>query len=261
MCGPIRIGSGAARWSSAAGYSAAWALPIKAAGGRVLGALTVYRAQPGKPQERELELIGHAARLAALAIERCNAAEALRSSEAKFRGLYESVLEGVYQFSPDGKVLAVNPAFVRLLGYSSAEEVYALPGVGALYWDSAQRASFVQELERAGEVHTAETVLRRRDGAQLVVLESARVVRDEQQRVLAYEGTIADITERKRVEQAIFEEKERAQVTLQSIGDGVITTDREGRIEYLNPVAEQLSGWSRRRGARRDDHGGAAAAR
>ena len=54
-------------------------------------------------------------------------------SEAKFRGLYESVLEGVYQFSPDGKVLAVNPAFVRLLGYSSAEEVYALPGVGALY--------------------------------------------------------------------------------------------------------------------------------
>ncbi len=228
----------------AAGYSAAWALPIKAAGGRVLGALSVYRAQPGKPQERELELIGHAARLAALAIERCNAAEALRSSEAKFRGLYESVLEGVYQFSPEGRVLAVNPAFVRLLGYSSAEEVYALPGVGALYCDSAQRASFVQELERAGEVHTAETVLRRRDGAQLVVLESARVVRDEQQRVLHYEGTIADITERKRVEQAIFEEKERAQVTLQSIGDGVITTDREGRIEYLNPVAEQLSGWS-----------------
>ena len=96
---------------TAAGYSAAWSLPIKAAGGRVFGALTVYRAQPGKPQERELELIGHAARLAALAIERCNAAEALRSSEAKFRGLYESVLEGVYQFSPDGKVLAVNPAF------------------------------------------------------------------------------------------------------------------------------------------------------
>ncbi len=77
-----------------------------------------------------------------------------------------------------------------------------------------------------------------------MVLESARVVRDEQQQVIAYEGTIADITERKRVEQAIFEEKERAQVTLQSIGDGVITTDREGRIEYLNPVAEQLSGWS-----------------
>ena len=227
-----------------AGYSAAWSLPIMAAGGRVFGALTVYRAQPGKPQEDELELIGHATRLAALAIERCNAAEALRSSEARFRGLYESVLEGVYQFSPDGKVSAVNPAFIRLLGYSSAEEIYALPGVNSLYWDAAARAKFVQELERVGEMHAAETVLRRRDGSQLVVLESTRVVRDENQQVLAYEGTIADITERKRVEQAIFDQKERAQVTLQSIGDGVITTDRDGHIEYLNPVAEQLSGWS-----------------
>ncbi|MDE2221195.1 MAG: PAS domain S-box protein, partial [Gammaproteobacteria bacterium] len=197
-----------------AGFSAAWAMPIKAAGGKVLGALTVYRAAAGKPAERDLELIAHAARLAAVAIERCDAAEALRSSEARFRGLYESVLEGVYQFSPAGKVLAVNPAFVRLLGFASAEDIYALPGAAALYWDPAARAAFVQELERAGEVHAAETLLRRHDGAQLVVLESARVVRNELQQVVAYEGTIADITERKRVEQAIFEEKERAQVTL-----------------------------------------------
>jgi diguanylate cyclase (GGDEF)-like protein/PAS domain S-box-containing protein len=230
--------------AAAAGINSAWALPIKAAGGKVFGALSVYRALPGKPQESELELISHAARLAALAIERCNAAVALRSSEAKFRGLYESVLEGVYQISPDGKVLAVNPAFIKLLGYASAEEIYALPGAGALYSDAAAHAKFVLELERVGEVRAAETLLRRRDGSQLVVLESARVVRDEHQQVLAYEGTIADITERKRVEQAIFDEKERAQVTLQSIGDGVITTDRDGRIEYLNPVAEQLSGWS-----------------
>jgi diguanylate cyclase (GGDEF)-like protein/PAS domain S-box-containing protein len=229
--------------AAAAGYNAAWAVPIKAAGGKVLGALTVYRALAGKPQDRDLELIAHAARLAAVAMERRYAAEALRTSEAKFRGLYESVLEGVYQSTPEGKVLAVNPAFVKILGFDSAEEIYALPGAASLYWDPQARTAFVQELEHAGAMYSAESVLRRRDGAQVVVLESARVVRDEQQRIVCFEGTIADITERKRVEQAIFEEKERAQVTLQSIGDAVITTDRDGRIEYLNPVAEQLSGW------------------
>ena len=135
----------------AAGIGAAWAIPIKAAGGRILGALTVYRQRPGKPHERELELLGHAARLAALAIERCYAAEALRESEARFRGLYESVLEGVYRLSPEGKVIAVNPAFVKLLGYDSAEDIYALPGVRTLYWDPSAHTELVQLLERAGE--------------------------------------------------------------------------------------------------------------
>jgi diguanylate cyclase (GGDEF)-like protein/PAS domain S-box-containing protein len=225
------------------GVAAAWALPIKAAGGRVLGALTVYRAQVGRPQEPDLQLITHAARLAGIAMERRYAAEALRASEARFRGLYESVLEGVYQVSPEGRVIAVNPAFVRMLGYANAEEIYALPSAAELWWNPAERPAFMDQLDRSGAVHMAESLLRRRDGTQVVVLESARVLRDEEQRVLSIEGTVADITERKRAEQVIFEEKERAQVTLQSIGDGVITTDREGRIEYLNPVAEQLSGW------------------
>jgi diguanylate cyclase (GGDEF)-like protein/PAS domain S-box-containing protein len=86
--------------------------------------------------------------------------------------------------------------------------------------------------------------MRRRDGQQLVILENARPMRDGAGRILGYEGTIANITERKRAEQAIFAEKERAQVTLQSIGDAVISTDAEGRIEYINPVAESLTAWS-----------------
>jgi len=226
------------------GFGAAWSVPITAAGGRVLGALTVYRRRVGAPPRQDLEHIQHAARLAGIAIERRQAEEALRASEAKFRGLYESVLEGVYQSAPDGQILAVNPAFVKMLGYATAEEIYALPGVSMLYWSPAERASFERRLDVEGEIHNAETLLRRRDGQQVVVLESARVLRDEARHVVAYEGTVADITARKRAELAVFAEKERAQVTLQSIGDGVITTDSEGRIDYLNPIAEQLSGWS-----------------
>src|ERR1700735_4896603 len=75
----------------------------------------------------------------------------------------------------------------------------------------------------------------------LVVMDSGRVVRDKEGRITGYEGTIADITERKKAETAVFQAKERAQVTLQSIGDAVITTDSEGRIDYMNPVAESLT--------------------
>ncbi|HUA88394.1 MAG TPA: PAS domain S-box protein [Steroidobacteraceae bacterium] len=228
-----------------AGLKAAWAVPIKAAGGTLLGALGVYRAEAGLPGTHEAQVMARAAQLAGIAIERRLGEEALRASEAKFRGLFESIAEGVYQSGRDGRLLSVNPAFVAMLGYRSAEELYALPAE-ALYWDPADRAEFARRVDSAGEIRDAEFLMRRRDGQQLVVLENARSLCDASGRHFGYEGTISNITERKRAEQAIFAEKERAQVTLESIGDAVISTDAEGRIEYINPVAESLTAWTLR---------------
>ena len=115
-----------------AGQRAAWSTPIKAAGGAVLGSLGVYRAEPGLPSGAESQIMARAAQLAGIAIERRRAEEALRGSEAKFRGLFESIAEGVYQSGRDGRLLSVNPAFVGMLGYASAEELYALLGGLAL---------------------------------------------------------------------------------------------------------------------------------
>src|ERR1700691_2987347 len=104
----------------------------------------------------------------------------------------------------------------------------------------------MRRMESEGEVRNDEYVLRRKDGSMLVVVDNGRVVRDKQGRVTGFEGTISDITERKKAETAVFQAKERAQVTLQSIGDAVITTDSEGRVDYMNPVAESLTGWENR---------------
>jgi len=227
-----------------AGLNAAWSTPIKATDGRLLGALGVYHSTSGLPGQRELRIMDHAAQLAGIAIARRLAEEALRASEAKYRGLFESIVEGVYQSGRDGRLRSVNPAFVTILGYGSAEELYALPSVATLYWNPADRAEFIRRVESEGEIRNAEFLMRRRDGEQVVILENARAVRDAANRITHYEGTIADITERKRAEQAVFAEKERAQVTLQSIGDAVISTDADGRIEYINPVAESLTAWT-----------------
>jgi diguanylate cyclase (GGDEF)-like protein/PAS domain S-box-containing protein len=78
------------------------------------------------------------------------------------------------------------------------------------------------------------------------VYEYAMAVQDEQGEIRHLDGYILDISDRKRAEAELVREKERAQVTLHSIGDGVITTDTEGRVDYLNPVAQELTGWSQR---------------
>ncbi|HME37696.1 MAG TPA: PAS domain S-box protein [Steroidobacteraceae bacterium] len=224
---------------------AAWSTPIVASDGQIVGTFAVYRRHPGIPSAKDHELMSRLAQIAGIAIERRSAEDALRNSESKFRGLFESMMEGVYQTSRDGRILVANPAFVNLLGYGSVEELYQLPA-GALYWYPSDRETFVRRVESEGELRNEEYVMRRKDGSMLVVLDSSRVVRDKQGRVAGYEGTLTDITERKKAETAVFQAKERAQVTLQSIGDAVITTDSEGRIDYMNPVAESLTGWENR---------------
>ncbi|MDE2306093.1 MAG: PAS domain S-box protein [Gammaproteobacteria bacterium] len=223
------------------GMRASWSIPILARDGLVVGTFAVYRQQTGAPTERDLECLHRMAQIAGIAIERRTAEDALRASEAKFRGLFDGVMEGVYQSTREGRLLAVNPAFVQMLGYDSAEEVCALP-VASLYWFPADRDHYVRRMEDEGEMRNVEFNLRRKDGRMLVVEDNSRVVRDPKGRVIGYEGTITDITERKRAETAVFQAKERAQVTLQSIGDAVITTDSAGRIDYMNPVAESLIG-------------------
>ena len=227
-----------------AGFRACWSNPICASDGSIIGTLAVYLTQGCSPGGRDSELMARMTQLAGIAIERRRAESALRKSEARFRELFEHVVEGVYQSAEDGRLKAVNPALVRMLGFDGPENLMALQSTRELYVDPQMHAFIHAKLLQEGELRNAEYELRRPDGQVLTVVENARVVRDSAGDLLGFEGTLWDITQRRRAELAVQSEKERAQVTLQSIGDAVITTDAAGVIDYLNPVAEALTGWS-----------------
>ncbi len=129
------------------------------------------------------------------ATERTHTLLALKASEARYRELYENVVAGVFQSTPDGKFMSANPALVKLLGYESEDELLGLDIGNDLYMYPEDRNAWAANILQSGEIRNAELVLRRKDGRKIVVLENSRAVRNDQGRVLYYEGTLTDITE------------------------------------------------------------------
>src|SRR5262245_39042818 len=226
-----------------AGLLACWSTPIMGADGEILGTFATYLKRTGMPSRRDLELVGRMAQLARIAIERRRSEAALRESESRFRGLFDNVVEGVYRVTLDGYLLSANPALISMLGYASIDELRAIGSTDQLYPDPGMRQALIEKIKREGKLVEAEYQLRRRDGTVITITENARLNYDERGQPVGFEGTLTDITERKRAEQQFYEEKERAEVTLQSIADAVITTDRSGTVDYINPIAEKMTGW------------------
>ncbi|MET0292249.1 MAG: EAL domain-containing protein [Steroidobacteraceae bacterium] len=226
-----------------AGHVGAWSRPVVSASGRPLGVMLVLHPCSRELADGDRELLLHASRLAALAIERHVAEQALRASEERFRGLYEHMMEGVFECTPEGTLLSINPALVTMLGYSTAQQLIERCGSRLPFCDQEEGAALLRRLTAFGECRDAEFELTRHDGHRIVVLLNARLEADRAGEPMTLQGTVANITERKRAERLVLEEKERAQVTLQSIGEAVIRTDASGLIDYMNPIAETLTGW------------------
>lgn len=131
--------------------------------------------------------------------ERRLAEEALRASEARYRNLFDRVPVGLYRTALDGHIVDANPALAHMLGYPDRESILGLEA-GGLYVDARDRAQQQSVLEHEGVVHHFQMRLKRWDGATIGVEDSARAVRDAQGQVIYYEGSLVDITERKRAE-------------------------------------------------------------
>jgi len=135
------------------------------------------------------------------------AEHALRESEKRYRNIFEHAVEGIFQATEDGHYLSVNPAFARMCGFSSPEEMIkqVTDIARQLYVDPEDRTKIKALYEYPGFVKGFETQFRRREGGVIWVSITARSVRDEDGNLLRYEGTIEDITERKQAEKLLLQ--------------------------------------------------------
>jgi diguanylate cyclase (GGDEF)-like protein/PAS domain S-box-containing protein len=179
-------------------------------------------------------------------LNRLRASRALAEIEERDALMVCTANDGSWDFDAINNVMHFSPRWKVVMGYSDHDL-----NSSTLDWKKLvhpEDMALVQASLRdhlAGKTDIFESVhrMRRRDGDWRWILCRAKALSDERGRLLRLVGVETDITEQKVYEEALFREKESAQITLQSIGDGVVTTDSDSNVEYLNPVAEELTGW------------------
>ena len=178
--------------------------------------------------------------------------EALGQSESSYRSLFENIADGIYRSRPSGRFISANPALIKMLGYESEEQLLAVK-IQDLYANPEDRKRDTGRANASGELKNIEINLKRRDGQVITVLENVRIIKDAREKVLFYEGSLADITERKHAEEALRESEERFRSLYENTTIGIYRTTPDGRILMSNPALvkmleyesfEELASWN-----------------
>jgi len=174
--------------------------------------------------------------------ERARAQKRLQEAEQRFRTLFENVVVGLYRTTPDGRIVLANPALVRMLGYSSFDELAQRDLEGEGFEPEYPRSLFKDMIDKDDRVIGLESAWTTRNGTVVFVRESARAVRDEAGKILYYEGVAEDITERKRVEAALRESEKRYRALFEQAPDSIVVIDAETRamVEFNDRAHENL---------------------
>jgi PAS domain S-box-containing protein len=205
-------------------------------GGRTVGVLCVeHVGQPrGWPRDEQVftASLGDFVALALAADERSWTETALRAAEERYRGIFENAIEGLFQMTPEGRFIEVNPAMARMLGFDDAAAfLEARAPVGApLFVDAGRRAEMMQLVAAQDRVVGFEAALFRREGSPIWGSFSIRTIRGPANEVLRLEGSVEDVTLRRRAEDRL------AHVSLH---DGL--TNLPNRALFIDRLAQSLA--------------------
>ncbi len=151
--------------------------------------------------------------------ERQKAEKLLKQAEDKYRSIFENATEGIFQATPEGRYITANAALARIFGYSSPEELMSQIAniTQQLYVEPTRREDLATFLQKNDSISDVESQVYRKDGSIIWITENIRSVRDASGALLYYEGTVANITERKKSEVALRQARKRAELLLLNI--------------------------------------------
>jgi len=167
-----------------------------------------------------------------------------RLAEESYRKLFETSIDGIYVTTPGGKLLNANPALARIMGYDRPEQlIESIDDVAQnVYVNSAAREEFQRLMQRDGMVREFEYQVRQRGGGILWLSDSATAVRDEKGEVTRYEGTVRDITDQKRAEDAIAEGRRLLQQVIDTVPAVINVKDNQLRYVLMNRYMSGIFG-------------------
>jgi PAS domain S-box-containing protein len=177
--------------------------------------------------------------------DRKQAEEALRESEEKYCNIFNDAILGIYQTTPNGRIVSVNPALVKMYGYDTLEELTnSITDLAThSYANPEDRKIFKRILSKEGVVEKFETRLRKKGGETIWVSINAHTVKDTQGNISYYQGTIEDITERKQAEEERLKERERFQILADNAPYGIMVIGKNNSFTYLNNKFKEIFGY------------------
>ncbi|MEE4197916.1 MAG: PAS domain S-box protein [Bacteroidales bacterium] len=176
--------------------------------------------------------------------QRKKAKEALSESESRFRGIFEDAQVGIYQTTPDGRILQANPALLNILGYDDLESLSKRNLNENKYFLKKSRKEFINTIEKQGYLKDYKSEWLRKNGEKIIIRENARVVKDAQGNIKYYEGFVVDITEHEKVMKALAESEEKYREMAEILPVAIWEIDLKGICTYTNKVGFKIHGYS-----------------
>ena len=228
-------------------------VPLLTPEGYALGTLSVMDYVPRALTQEQTRILWALARqvMAHLEDQRDLRSNPGRESYERYRRFFESSVVGFYRTTLDGQVLDCNPAFVRIMGYASREELLACHAL-EFYFSPSERQDFLEQCRSLGSLTNFASRLRRKDGSSVWVLENVEPVRGPDGTPAMIEGTLVDISQQKfaeaahnQAQRALEDSETRYRRLFETAKDGILILDfNTGQIADVNPFLIEMLGYT-----------------